>query len=876
MFNLLKKITSIDPGIQRPAVLFQVIPPKYDDFSAQGFINVMEALNIVDDLLSFEIVATNDRILMYVRSSRPDHVISTLQSRYAQIRFETVPAADDPLLVPQGTGTVFRQVLWTAGDDWLPLQVQDDAKENSDPFVEMVGGLSAEIPPGGRIVTRLLLSEKDRDWSERWRSRAISGSGSANQKIADAARREEGGEAASGDGKSEGNANTQHLQVWVASVVGLLIILGAYVHETILSFWMERRLELIAYGVLALMALTGVGYVLHRLGLFKAKPELKAYDSEQVKLRVVGAAFRLEVQIFALLPEDGERADVMERVLRPVVASYRRFDSPMGARFEAGPVDRLDGFDPNLDDIGFVGVRKDVLRRTQVGEGVVGTREAVALWHVPGDTVDAPSLVRAGSRRLPVPQEMFVLDNDQRARATLVGFEKYLDGGVRQLYFPDEALRRHHLYVARTRMGKTTLMRHVARSLLRSKAAGLEDTTLVVVDPHSDLVADILNGMPVGAAADVRLIDVGDPARACGINLLDVHTFTKRDMTISTIIAIAKATSSANSWGDRMESILEWSLIALYEANRNRDPDEQYTIFDTIELLTDETRRQEIISEGRSVDVAQWWYTTYPTLVPHNDRSAIAPVLRKIGQYASVEAARRVLGQRRCTLDIEGAIQSGKVLLVDTARARSGHEVSSILGASILNLVQNIIERQSQVPIGERRRIVVVVDEMQTLLGVTFDEMLAELSKYNGSLIMATQSLDRLNTMTENGRMRETILSNIGCLVAFQTNFSDAAILQHELRGDALDEQDIIDLPPHHCYGRLTLESGNVHFSTEVIPPFPGNGVLADLSRQDSDAYTRPTVDVDAEHKQSMEGKFREYFGDPDNPDDTFDFGSGS
>ena len=875
MFRLFKKSTSIDRGIQRP-VLFQVIPPKAGDFSAQGFINALEALNIVDDVLSLELVATNDQILMYVRSSRPDHVLSTLQSRYSQLRFETVPAADDPLLLPKGTGTVFRQALWTAGDEWLPLQVQDDAEEDSDPFVEMVGGLSAEIPPGGRIVTRLLLSEKDRDWSEQWRSRAISGSGSANQKIADAERQEKSEKAASGEEKSNGSTNTQNQQIYVVVCVIVSAIVGAFLHEMLPYFWMEHRFQLIACGVLALMTFTGVGYVLHRLGFFKGKPEPKSYDSEQVKLRVGGAAFRLEVQIFALLPEGGERADVMERVLRPVVASYRRFDSPMGAKFEAGPVDRLDGFDPDLDDIGFVGVRKDFLRRTKVGEGVVGTREAVALWHIPGEAVDAPSLVRAGSRRLPVPQPMFVLENDQRARAALVGVEGYRDGGVRQLYFPGEVLRRHHLYVAKTRMGKTTLMLHIARSLLRSIAAGLEDITLVVVDPHSDLVTDILNGMPVGAAGDVRLIDVGDPARACGINLLDVRTFTKRDMTIPTIISIAKSTSSANSWGDRMESILEWSLIALYEANRHRDPDEQYTIFDTIELLTDETRRQEIIREGRSLDVAQWWNTTYPTLVPHNDRSAIAPVLRKIGQYASVEAARRVLGQRRCTLDIEGAIQSGKVLLVDTARARSGHEVSSIIGASVLNLLQSIIERQSQVPVGERRRIVVIVDEMQTLLGVKFDEMLAELSKYNGTLIMATQSLDRLNTMTENVRMRETILSNIGCLVAFQGNFSDAAILQHELRGDVLDEQDIMDLPPHHCYGRLTLESGNRHFSMEVLPPLSGNEGIADLIRQGSDAYTRPTADVDAEHERFMEGRFGEFFDDPDDPDDTFDFGSGS
>ena len=43
----------------------------------------------------------------------------------------------------------------------MPLQVQND-EDGSDPFAEMVGGLSAEIPPGGRVITRVVLSKMDR------------------------------------------------------------------------------------------------------------------------------------------------------------------------------------------------------------------------------------------------------------------------------------------------------------------------------------------------------------------------------------------------------------------------------------------------------------------------------------------------------------------------------------------------------------------------------------------------------------------------------------------------------------------------------------------------------------------------------------------
>ena len=489
------------------------------------------------------------------------------------------------------------------------------------------------------------------------------------------------------------------------------------------------------------------------------------------------------------------------------------------------------------------------------------------MWHVPGDAVDVSGLARAGSRRLPAPQEMFAPE-DGRDGAALIGVEAYGDGGLRKLRIPAAAMRKSGLIVARTGMGKTTLTQHIARGLLRDRATGTGDAALVVVDPHSDLVMDILNGMPVGAAADVRLVDLGDETRACGLNLLDTRTFPDRDLTVETVLTVAR--SSSRNWGDRMEEILRWTLYALYEANRNREPGEQYTIYDGIMFLTDESRRQEIIREGRDpeeddVTVPQWWNEIYPLLVPANDRLALAPGAAQAGAVRGQQeraqgagAAPRDTGHRRHHPLRQGAAgELGK-------RAQTGPEVSSIVGGAILNLLNHLAKQQARLPPTKRRRVVVIVDEMQVFPGVPFDEMLSELRKFGGSLLMATQSLGRLNEMTESGTMGQTILDNPGSLFSFQVNASDAEVLHRELESDVIEENDLVELQPHHCYGRLTLESGNVHFSMEVLPPMPGNRGVAELIRRESDAYTRPIAEVDAENAAYMRGKYREYFGDVD------------
>ena len=862
-----------DDFLEMRESLVKVIPPREGDFNLQSFMNTLEALDLVDEIISLEIAASMGRIEMFVRSKRADNVITALLAHYPNIIFEAVEETEDPLYVEAEDENAWRQVLWPGGDEWLPFQVYDETgllEYSSDPFIDMISGMSNEIRPGSRVVSRLLLTQKGHNWSEAWRSRAMKGAGGENQMLMDSIRKQErldeGDKSVSAD-----SVDTREQMQSIYALVALLALGGAayLIYYFIYPLWDEGKTgqfmwAAIGGGVLMLVGF-GAYLLLRKLGMFNPKPVAKFYDPDLVKLRIEGAAFRMEVQIYVVLKEDRGEDEAISQLMRPAVAAYRSFDNPLGCQFAAGPIDKLDALNPNRDDIGYLVGGK----RKEIGEGVIGTREAAAFWHVPGASVKAPGLVRAGSVRLPTPEDLFVLTEDERSAAALVGIEPYRDGGLRMVFLPAHVMGRHHLYVAKTRMGKSTLMLHDVTNLLRMKASGVPNASIVVIDPHSDLVNDILDRVPADAAKQVRLIDMSDKERACGLNLLDVHAFPNRDLTIPTIIAIAR-TSSVN-WGDRMEAIMSWTFAALYEANKNRKPFEQYTIFDAIAFLTDENERRRVIQESRDVDVAQWWNEIFKKLVPADDQTALAPVLRKIGEYAASPAARRVLGQRRCTLSIEETITTGKALFVNTARGEVGPEVSAIIGSCILNLTEFILRQQSNKESGERSPVVIVVDEMQTLPGVRFDNMLDELNKYGGSLIMATQSLDRLNEMSESGSMRETILANLGCLMVFQVNSSDAMLMRNELDASAISEEDILRLPPHHCYGRANLESGAAFFSMEVLPPLPPlppqSRIMRELIRQASAAYTTPAEELEAEFARSMKTKIDQYFRDDDSSD---------
>ena len=55
-----------------------------------------------------------------------------------------------------------------------------------------------------------------------------------------------------------------------------------------------------------------------------------------------------------------------------------------------------------------------------------------------------------------------------------------------------------------------------------------------------------------------------------------------------------------------------------------------------------------------------------------------------------------------------------------------------------------------------------------------------------------------------------------------RVNASDAELMRNEMGRDLLDEQDFINLQPHHCYGRLLLRDKNIYFSMELLPPLSG------------------------------------------------------
>ena len=500
-------------------------------------------------------------------------------------------------------------------------------------------------------------------------------------------------------------------------------------------------------------------------------------------------------------------------------AAYRHFDNPAGARFKVGKVKPV-APDPSLlhpAGPGLFGRRS-----------VLGVREVAALWHPPGAGDETPLVGRSGSRGL-IPSARGIRGG------ALVG--DTTAGKPMPVHFPEDLLRRHHLYVARTRMGKSTLMHHIAVHKMREKAEGRDGDAIVVIDPHTDLVDGILEHVPDSLTDRVRVIDLSDASRSPGINLLDTRVFADRDRTADSVVRVAKGLWE--QWGPRMQSILEQTVKTLHEANEHPETDEneQHTILDGLRLLSNDPYRNAVLAKVSDPYLLEWWARDFGSWHRLYKAEALAPVQTRLSYYASSKRARAILGQRRSTIDIRETILDGGVLLVSTSQGTVGRDVAALVGASLLNLVDAVIREQGSVSLRERRGALVIVDEMQTMPGVDYESMLSELGKFGASFILATQSLAKLDDLSRT--MRDTLLANVGCLAVFQVAGSDARHLVWELGKDRVTEEDIVSLPVHHCYVRATVGKERMDaFSMEVRKPEGGDREGADRIRKASSAYT--------------------------------------
>lgn len=367
-----------------------------------------------------------------------------------------------------------------------------------------------------------------------------------------------------------------------------------------------------------------------------------------------------------------------------------------------------------------------------------------------------------------------------------------------------QADRLSHVYViGETGVGKSTLLQQLISQDIRSGIG------CAFVDPHGDLITQVLDAVPPHERHRVQYIDISDTGASLGYNPLTRVSAEYRPLVASGLISVMQK-MWPDAWGVRMEHILRNTLLALLDQPRALMPD-------ILRMLDDKTFRARAIRNIENEQVREFWTKEFPSLPARSAADAIAPIQNKIGAFLSDPRLRRFVCTEGRGLRMRELMDEGRVLLVNLAKGRLGEGSASVLGAMLVTSIGLAALTRVDLDPPKRRPFFLYLDEFQNVTTLAMAEMLSEVRKYGVGLVMAHQYLAQLDP-----RIRAAVLGNAGTLLCFRVGAEDAQMLARQFE-PVFTPIDLINLPNRNYYARVMVDGApSLPFSATTLP-IPSN-----------------------------------------------------
>ncbi len=895
MNSVVEVIPYLTTDPQKPAVNLEV---------------AMQALVLDErDPLALEITGEGSAKRFLLRACRPEtvaHAEAQLRMRYPQAIFVPVTEQDDPLECQPGEAVSVIELTEGAAQ-YLPLQTWDEQalrQPGIDPLLGVLGAL--RVSQGVRAVAQIAMVPAPPAWSKRQQRLALEHALDPEK----AQRQGQMLQARQGAPSTLGVVLLailffglllyQHFKIQMPSWVEGALRQIIYGQRPLLTLEQWHQVGIAGGAILlGMILLIAVGHGLQRV---LGHP---LYDQKLAAQKTLSMAYRVRIRLYVIGPigavrrpfwrtiwkalrrhqfrnewkvlykereERQGRARYRELILRSLVAAYRQYHLARGSylvprRPGSWQTAKLFGQDRVTQALQALvshrawkvfplrlvgsGIEAVIAHRNWTS-GVCYSRHLLApvslamLWHlIEGQALQETPLLHFRRARLFLLPEALITPTSEHGR--MIGVSTH--GGQQYPFVPPTSFIRYHtLLGGQSGEGKSTLMQHMALQAIRDGSA------CCVLDPHGDLAEQILASIPPERVQDTILIDFGAPNCSIGLNPLDVTLGRERDKAIEDLLVTFRFIWS-ESWGNRMEAPFRHALLTLFEANQTlvqkdpmHGPDQQYTLLDVLPILTDESFCHGLLDGITDDYLKRWWYLYYEPLSLQQQRERVDPVFTKISKL-EMKAARRIIGQGRSTLQFAQLIRERKVILVNLAKGRAGSDTAPLLGSTLMGLLLAALQEQSTLAPEDRVHLPIFTDEFQSLGGVDYQTMLAELRKWGGACCLATQSFAYLHEM--NPALLPTVLANVKQKIIFRMSAKDASIIYQELD---VEQEDIVHLDPHTCYISLPYaDRQQPTFSLHLQVPVAGNPQVADEIRERSrQMYTRPVQEIDTALQTSV------------------------
>ncbi|MEK7506324.1 MAG: DUF87 domain-containing protein, partial [Patescibacteria group bacterium] len=229
----------------------------------------------------------------------------------------------------------------------------------------------------------------------------------------------------------------------------------------------------------------------------KDKDQIVKADEEEVKIissKLAKPLFEVNIRIAASAPSQFQADSILDGLM----AGFSQVAAPDRNEFKVTRVKSNNReFFHNYSFRAF----------SSKGAIALTSGEIASIFHLPTSSTDIPNVKYVKSREAPPPPNL-------PKTGVLIG-RSVFRGEAIDIRISDDDRRRHLYLIGQTGTGKSNLLANMAADDVRNGKG------IAVIDPHGDLMEDILGLVPRNRMQDVIVFDPGDIANPVGLNMLE-------------------------------------------------------------------------------------------------------------------------------------------------------------------------------------------------------------------------------------------------------------------------------------------------------------------------------------------------------------------
>lgn len=345
--------------------------------------------------------------------------------------------------------------------------------------------------------------------------------------------------------------------------------------------------------------------------------------------------------------------------------------------------------------------------------------------------------------------------------------------------------RRHCYVVGKSGSGKSCLLQLLVKSDIENGYG------CAILDPHGDLVDDLLKIIPKHRVKDVVLFDPSDVEYPPSFNPLSaVKPELKMRATIGFIEVFKRMIGP--DWTEKMDHVIRYSMLALLTIPGS-------SIVSMRKLLVDEEYRNAVLDKVEDEQVRRFWSQEYTDRAQEFE-GVVSRILNRLDHLLATDMVRNIIGQPMNLFNFREFMDTRKIVLMKVSKGILGAENAQLLGSLIIAKVYEAAMSRADMPTESRQDFYFYIDEFQNFATESFGEILSESRKYRLSLTFANQYLGQLPANT-----RQTVFGNVGNILSFRVGGADAATLAEEFK-PRFSAEDIMNLGARDFYIKMSID----------------------------------------------------------------------